>query len=142
MTPAVIAFSLYPFALLLAAGFAAYRGVDVLVIAAAGVVLIWLLGIIAQLSFVDRHLPVTAYLAMDAIAFSWLRSREKFWPSVFAATFALQIAIHLLEFSEQFARPIDYWWAHTASAYLQLAVLVVWAIKCPASDPQDRESCE
>lgn len=113
----------YPFAALGIGAYAERRGLLVPACVVGGM---WLAGIAWQLRF-GASPPVALYLAMDLPAFVWFASCEDRLGRAFAATFEIQVALHLLSLAGLPSDPLAYYAVHAASAFAQLAVLWWWA---------------
>lgn len=101
---------------------------NALPIAGAVVVYQWIFGEIAARLF--WPIPTCAYLVLDtATALGFWFLGKTVGAKIFAATFLVQVMLSLSYVTGSIAlSPMRYWWLHTWTGYLQLFVLIGWAL--------------
>lgn len=138
MEPAAIVLTVYVLLAFVLSLWACFRGTGDLFTAGAVVWCFWCLGVavqlIAQLTGKDCSPPVWLYLSLDTAALLWFASRRDWWARAFAATFAVQIGLEVWGLVAA-VDPWLWWYAHSGSAFAQLAVLGAWIIAERASPP-------
>lgn len=94
------------------------------ILVGAGLTIIWMWCVAEVAYLLGYQPPALVYLVMDigACVGFW-----HFGARIFAATFAVQIVIHLAYLAGA-VELWPYWYIHTASAYVQLFVLIGWEI--------------